>query len=280
MPDADLLVHVHIPKCAGTSIWYWMARHMPSAHGFLYPADAHPWFFYDEAALSELGVSYVGLRCMSSHYFRVFPAECHGRRMRYFTLIRDPLQQFLSYARYERNVYRTITDETVLAAIPPDADRLTIREIARWILDSPVDVPNREAFQSDYLASYAWRIATGRGPRAGTPLPRWEPADWEAYRAERLRLAKETLAGFAVVGTVERFDATLELLARRATSWNVPLGPLAELERVNVSDDVPIDTDWISEDDPVGRRLLASLSDDYALYAYANELLDATLLSS
>lgn len=276
MADDDLLVHVHIPKCAGTSIWYWMARHMPSAHGFLYP-DTYPSFYYDEAALVELGIGNVALRCMSSHYFRVFPEVCAGRRMRYFTLIRDPLKQFLSYATYVRNIYRTLTDEEMLASVPPDADRLTVREFARWILDAPRDVSNREAFQSDFLASYTWRNTTGRGPRAGTKSPEWDPADWEAYRAARLDLAKDVLGRFAVVGTVERFAETLGLLVRRASAWGVTLGPLSDLERINVTEGPPPDTDWITDDDPVGRRLLASLADDYVLHAYAGQLLDAAL---
>lgn len=276
--DEDLLVHVHIPKCAGTSLWYWLARHNVGSHGFLYPLVSDS-FYYDEEALAKLGIASTALRCMSSHYFRVYPEFCAGRRMRYFTLLRDPVAHFVSYARYIRTVYPNITDQEQMESVPPGADTLSLREFTAWLLACEYDVPFRENYQTNYLTSYVWRSTTGRGPKPGEPRPKWNAADWEAYCSERLALGKALLRRFALVGTVERMPESLAVLVRQAASWGLQLGPTDDVGHVNQTVDNGFDVDWIREDDPIGRALLDSLAEDRALHAFASSLLDEMLES-
>jgi hypothetical protein len=271
MAEEDLLVHVHILKTAGTSLWYWMARRLPGRHGFLYPQKPLT-VFHTEDELTEFGIGNQVLRAMSSHHFRVFPEWCAGRRMRYFTVLRDPLRQFLSYLRY---VPESIHEDS--PGLPSGAGLLSSRELTAWLLDQPQDVPFRENFQTNYLASHVWRAATGRGPAVQPDdYPTWDPPDWADYRQARLGVAKDVLRNFGVVGTVERMDESLAMLASRAAAWDVPLGPPTNLPHINTTSRA-IDLDWIHDDDPVGRRLLASLAEDRELYAFANELLDEAL---
>ena len=143
MAEKDLLVQVHVPKCAGTSIWYWLARTLPGEHGFLYP-NVPISFYYDTPALIELGFGNTALRCVSSHYIRTFPAQLAGRDMRYFTLLREPIPHYLSFCNYIRKIYREITDPEMLAAVPPDADQLSAREFTAWMLDQADDIPFKE----------------------------------------------------------------------------------------------------------------------------------------
>lgn len=273
MALADLLVHVHIQKCAGTSLWYWMARHHPGSHGFLYPRVPSA-FYYDEAALVELGIGNVQLRCVSSHFFRIFPEQVAGRKMRYFTLLREPVAHFVSWARYARTFAREINDQG-LYVLPAGIESMTPREYANWLLECPDDLPFRENFQTNFLASCVWREETGRGPRPSA-AQRWDPDDWAAYRSVRLQLAMDALARFAVVGTVERFAESLRILQSAATAWGLDLGPLEDVGHINATEGV-YDADWIRDSDPVGRRLLASLQEDRQLYAFAGTLLDRQL---
>lgn len=278
MAEEDLLVQVHIPKCAGTSIWYWLARTLPGEHGFLYP-NVPISFYYDLPALVELGLANTALRCMSSHYFRIFPDRVAGRNMRYFTLLRGPVRQYMSFCNYVRKIYREITDPEMLASVPPEADRLTAREFTAWMIDRPDDVPFRENYQTNYLASYEWRTRTGRGPRAGAAYPKWSDPDWKAYRAERLTLAKSILRIFVMVGVVERMPESLTVLAQRAAALGLHLGPLDEVGHINATGEMPdAGEEWIGEHDAVGRRLLANLAEDRELYAFAVALLDDTLV--
>jgi len=301
MAAEDLLVHVHIEKTAGTALADWFRHAQTGGHALLYPRVPSS-FYLDEGALQYIDlIADTRVRSVSSHYFRVFPERVRGRRMRYFTLLREPVSQYLSFCNYERQLYPTITDPEQLAELPPNAHQLSAREFTEWLLDQPDDIPFRENYQTNYLTSYVWRTASGRGPRpvtfepqwdhalashvwrpaSGPPpggfKPRWDAADWKAYRSERVPLGKQLLGDFAAVGIVERMHDSLALLAKRAAAWGLQLGPLDRVERVNVTPELQQDLRWIDRADSVGRRLLEALEDDRELHAFAGQLLDASL---
>jgi hypothetical protein len=277
MADEDLLAHVHIIKTAGTSLWKWFARTLAGGHGLVYPSNVPDSYYLDEAKLITSGIGNTAVRSVSSHYFRLFPARAVGRRMRYFTLLREPLAHYLSYCNYLRQIYRDITDPETLAALPPDADRLSAREFTEWVLEQRNDIPFRENYQTNYLTSYVWRTATGRGPRPEEPLPVWDAADWAAYRSERIELGKRVLRAFAAVGVVERMHDSVIALSRRAATWGLHIDPATDVWHDNATPVVQQDLSWIDAGDPVGRRLLASFEDDRTLYAFAETLLDEAL---
>ena len=276
MADEDLLVHVHIPKCGGTSLWMWLAAAHPDGHGNLYPDLAN--YAYTEDELRRLRVDDPRLRSMSSHNIRTFAATSCGRRMHYFTFIREPVGHFLSYFRFVRQIHEEVRDPNMVAMLPPHFEHISSREFAQWLLDSPRDVDYRDAYQTNFLASVEWRVRTGRGPdpRRREP-PLWEPADWSAYRSERLALVKELLRGFAAVGVLERLHDGLTLLRDRSAAWGFDLQPVETVPFENVTEAPLDDVSWITDDDPVGRRFLASIEDDVELHAFAARLLDAGL---
>jgi len=277
MAAEDLLVHVHIEKTAGTALADWFRHTQPGGHGLIYPRVSSS-FYLDESALRQVGfIAETRVRSVSSHYFRVFPERALGRRMRYVTLLREPLSQYLSFCNYERQLYPTITDPGKLAELPPNAHQLSAREFTEWLLDQPDDIPFRENYQTNYLTSYVWRTASGRGPQPGTVKARWDDADWSAYRSERVELGKRVLRDFAAVGVVERMHDSLSLWSKRAATWGIELGPLDQVERVNVTPELQQDLRWIDRADSVGRRLLEALEDDRELHAFAGRLLDASL---
>jgi len=275
MAAEDLLSHVHIEKTAGTALANWFNR--AGGHGLIYPR-VPTGFYLDEAFLRQIGfVTDVRMRSVSSHYFRLFPEEILGRRMRYFTLLREPVSQYLSFCNYERLLYPTITEPERLVGLPPNAHRLSAREFTEWILDQTDDIPFRENYQTNYLTSYVWRAASGRGPKLGAPAPHWEAADWAAYRSARVELGKRVLSDFTAVGVVERMNDSLALLAKRAATWGLQLGSFDQVERENVTPEIRQNLRWIDRADSVGRRLLDALEDDRELYAFAGQLLDAGL---
>jgi hypothetical protein len=270
--DEDLLVHVHVPKCGGTSIRLWMAASFPEAHGDLYPQRGT--YVFDEPRLLWLGIANPRLRSMSSHHVRTFPAELGERRMRYFTFLREPRSLFASYFRYRKQTHGVVDDPLVLAGLPPDFARCTSREYAEWLLDCPLDVPFRDSFQTNFFAGYVWRERTGRGPDPyDEAYPRWDDADWRRYRRERLELAKEALRGFLFVGVVERMEDGLPLLHERAAALGFALAPIAELPHENVTTGDGEDLHWLHDGDAVGRRFLRRMEEDDELYAFAQQLL-------
>jgi hypothetical protein len=269
----DLFVQVHVPKCAGTTVRQWLLRSHPEAHRSLY-LNGPMTIVLDDPNLAAQNIADPALRSYSTHYLRTYePVRC-GRAMRYFTFLRDPIEQFMSYQTYVRREYANITEPITRMCLPPDCADRSSREFADWLLDRTEDYPFRENFQTNYFASIGWRESTGIGPRPSIMYDVWAPQEWDVYRRERLEFAMTALRSFFFVGIVERMDAALEVLYRRFTSAELPVLPLPYVETVNETHEFRDDTSWINESDPVGRRLLAALDDDRRLHAYAASLLD------
>jgi hypothetical protein len=273
--DEDLYVHVHIPKCAGTTVWRWLLNSHREAFRGVY-LMAPPNLVLDDENLAQFIADPV-VRSFSTHYVRTYePFRC-GRRTHYYTFLRDPVQQFLSYHSYLHALSEQFTDPTMLAALPPDWAHISSRDFAAWIMDQSADLPFRENYQTNYLTSVAWRKATGRGPRPTLAFDVWDSESWAAFTRDRLALAKATLRAFFFVGTVERMDESLDVLHDRLSAGGLPLLPRSAIAAENVTKEKSGDTSWISDDDPVGRRFLASVEEDRELHAFASRLLDAAL---
>jgi hypothetical protein len=255
--DADVLTHIHIPKNAGTSVRVWLVRAYPYGFGSWYPN-----YDFDETTLAAAGLGDARLRALSTHNIRRFPATSCGRTMRYFTLLRDPLEQFLSYVHYMKQVHAEIGDPAVAARLPPDVATISSRDFTAWLLDRPECFRQHESLQTNYLAEYAWR------ERAA------DPNDDAAYRRERRDVAKQILRSFVAVGTTERLHETLDVLRARSAAWGFALLPADVIGRENVTQTPRDDATWVGEHDAVGRALLAALAEDRALHAFAERLLD------
>jgi len=244
----DVLVQVHIPKCAGTSVAAWMgsAYTWGELTGFLsYYAGHH----VDDGVWPN-GLRSPRLTAVSAHNIRRFPDSINGRRIHYFTILRDPLTHFLSMLRY-------MVQERAAFGVPPEVGNTT-REVAAWLLDRPRGLPLCENTQTNHLALVAWCDAT-RGQLA--------------YERERLELAQDILGSFLAVGTVERLTETLELVRERSWDFGFRLLPVDRVPRINVTR-VPLDDiSWL-DNDPVGERVRASIAVDRELYAFAERLLD------
>ena len=124
-----------------------------------------------------------------------------------------------------------------------------------------------------------WRCTPGAIPRgpARNPdrYPFWPKADLEAYERERLDVARDVLRSFLAVGTVERLAETLELVRARGVEYGFRLLPADAVPHINVTGVSAGDVSWIDRD-PFGERIRAAIAVDEELYAFANELLDAS----
>src|SRR4051812_41918333 len=98
--------HIHVPKCGGTSVSKLLDEALGAAHLRLWVDDTY--FVYSEEALANLITPSV--QVFSSHYLRTFPGTLAGRKARYFTFLRHPVEQFISYLTYSRRFYHVTRD--------------------------------------------------------------------------------------------------------------------------------------------------------------------------
>jgi hypothetical protein len=253
---------VHIHKCAGTSVRAWLYRAVPLGFGSWYPN-----YTFDEQTLHSAGLADRRLRAFSSHQVRRFPSVSSGRRIWYFTLIRDPVNHVLSHLRYWCQVVLEGDPRTATAGI---------RDIIEVLLNTPGIDPFWDNIQTNFLARYVW--CEGEGATFDcdpeTPMSTWPARAQDAYLRARLRIAKEVLRSFLAVGTVERIVESLELLCLRAAPLGFDLRPPREITVENTTLAKPEDRAWIGEHDSVGKKFLEFTREDQELHAFAEHLLD------
>jgi len=246
--DLPLLAHIHVPKCAGTSFRMLLERYFGPRHMRLYIDDTY--FVYGEDTLRHILLSDPP-RALSSHHVRSFPRWLAGREMLYVTFLRDPIEQFVSYMTHIRKHYAGLTSQSLLASVPPDAPRLTLREFARWLLTQERDIPFRENHNVNFFARHSAPLAAGR-----------------------LQAAKAALAGFFFVGIAGRMEESVCRLRTLAQSIGLDFPP-DPISVENTSGEYRDDLAWIHPGDEVGAMLLRSVAEDRQLYDWAVARLEA-----
>jgi hypothetical protein len=246
-----LIVHLHLPKTAGSSFRTLLERRFGPDHANLYVDDTH--WVYSESFLAEFISSRPSLRSISSHFIRTFPSRIAGREVLYVTFLRDPVEQFISYLTYTRKYYNQIVDKGLLACLPPQAPDMPLSEVANWVLSK--DVPFGENYNVNFFAKYHFRSIHSEHDAA-------------IYRASRLPLAKTLLQQFFLTGITERMDESIGRLEQLGSEFEieVPHGPIAV---ENVSREHRDGLEWIKPSDEVGARLLSSVAEDRELYEWA-----------
>lgn len=259
--SSPVLVYIHIPKTGGMSILNWLQQ-AGSAYLNLFVNNTH--FVYSEETLAQTLMTNPGVKFLSSHFILTFPPLLAGRRMLYFTLLRDPVEQFISYLTFIKRVYATLTDPNLLSCLPPDPCSMSTREFAGWLLSqNREDIPFRENYTTDRLARQTY--ISLHSPAA---------IDHTVYRAARLSLAKAVLDQFMFVGLTEKMEESIDRLRMIAglRGLELPTGPLGV---ENVSNQLRDDLSWIHPEDQVGAMLLRSLEEDRQLYDWAVERFEA-----
>jgi len=253
-----ILVHVHIPKCAGTSVSRMLeAAHGPLHHNF-YPQG--PDFSPSNDQLTRVLANEPATKSIASHSIRVFPPQIDGRTALYVCFLRDPLEQFVSYTSYIKKNFDSLRPAHKML-LPPDLDRMDLRESARQIMTAARPVPFAANFTTWFLTAAAFRRALPNTLEASARAQ----AD-ALYRAIDLQMALDTLSKFLLVGLSDRMADSIALLRRAVKPYGLNLDDVTAGHE-NVSKDYVDDTSWLTPEDEVGRMVLASVEKDRQLYA-------------
>jgi hypothetical protein len=170
---------------------------------------------------------------------------------------------------------RYIIQERDAFGVPPTVAS-SLPDVATWLFTRFPDLEFRKNRQTNHLALHTWCAAT-RGRCLPEAYGTWSDRDHIAYRRDRLNIAKETLGGFLVAGTVERFVETMTLVRGRSAELGIVLLPVEAIEYQNVTNVFTTgELSW-DEDSAAGQALRTSIAVDEQLYAYAQGLLDVTV---
>lgn len=263
-----ILVHVHIPKCAGTSVSRMLeAAHGPLHHNF-YPQG--PDFTPSNDQLTRVLANEPATKSIASHSIRVFPPVIDGRSAVYVCFLRDPLEQFVSYTSYIKKNFDSLRPAHKML-LPPDLDRISLRESARQIMTAERPVPFAANFATWFLTAAAFR----RGLPNNLDAAARAKAD-ALYRRIDLQMALDTLSNFILVGLSDRMADSIALLRHAVKPYGLNLDQVAAGHE-NVSKDYVDDTSWLTPDDEVGAMVLRSVEKDRQLYAAMRRRFDSAL---
>ncbi len=245
--SAPILIHVHVPRTAGTSLNQILRESFGKRHVELYFSD--PQFVLPPEELDRIVASKAGVASISSHSIRVYRPWLAGRKALYISLLREPVDRFLSNMSFIRKHYRSL-DPAHRRNCPPNAHELSVREIAAWCLARGGEL-NRLGNATHFLAG-AQRV---------------HGSHVREYEASLADFARRVLDGFFFVGLTERFEEGLRVLARRLHEHGhtLKLRPC----RSNTSRDALGDCGWVRAEDPVGKQVLDYVAVDRPLYRYA-----------
>jgi hypothetical protein len=272
---SPVLIHVHVPKCAGTSFRHYLDLSFPGRHVGLYVDQTS--FVYSPELIRRTVLQDPGVAAISSHFIRLFPPLLGDRVPLYVTFLRDPVTHFVAYLTYIKKVFNNVVEEELRRCIPQDTPDMNLRDMAEWVLTRDTAVPFKENYQVNFFAEYAWASVSGyqRAP-SQYGMSRWDPDQFARYRQVRLDLARFVLSNFFFVGLVEDIQAGVIRLREKCDSVGVKLAE-QPIGCENSAREFRDDLSWLHQRDRVGKLLFESLQEDFELYSWVKKAYDSTV---
>jgi len=236
--STPLLIFVHIPKAAGTTIAFVLARqYVRGSFLNLYQERSAKIQAYRDWTSEER----ESVHLLRGHMGYGIHAAIEETNFRYFTILREPIDRIVSHYFFHKNRARLAN------------------EISRKIVNEEIDLLTYvNQVQIKDLDNHQTRLLVG--DKVGM-----EP-EFGACPRKFLNIAKRRLQeDFDVVGTTERFDETL-LVLQRVFGWSIP---------VYINKNVTKNRPRGKKISPAVKNAIAKNNKlDIALHQYANERLD------
>jgi hypothetical protein len=246
-PEAPLILHCHIPKTAGTTVSAGLRRSFDIFHFHHFHPD--PFYVLTREILEELLEIDPSLKSISSHHLRSFPLSVRNRPTFLMTFLRKPEDTFISQLKHVQRSFWSFPEE-VRRLWPKETPSLTLRELAREYLDI-VTASQDFSPQTRFLCN----------PDAGA---RFGLMDGHDYGLDNYEMARLILTKFNFVGIVEDMKKSLEVVTDRLLQLGTRVYFKTDL-RLNCGDKGSMPA-WLTPEDEVGKRVLATSRNDRLLH--------------
>lgn len=261
-----LVVHIHVPKTAGTSVCNILRRNFGSRHLDLY--DPHPARVFPPDYLVEILRDNPDVVSISSHSLRRphYTLGEHNRRLFRFCFLRSPIDWVISNLTYLKLNYENLSAEH-RAILPPDTPRMGVEKF----------LANRLAFEEqsqllpgNWICRYfseTWfieEIIPQIIAESGTvpTLAELRQKFLETAVGHTLR----TLRAMDFVGITELIEQSATQLGNRIRNLGLSFG-VDEVPKENVSRHILKETSWMNEANRTFRKLQELTTLDFRIYA-------------
>jgi hypothetical protein len=130
-PSTPLLIHVHLPRSAGTTLNSLLEQWFEDR--FLRWYDPDPSRIYSIEEIEEKLLSMPGIGCIASRSIRTYPRSICGRPARYITFLRAPIDRIISNCTYTLKNYGDFSPEHK-RTFPQQSGELNLIEmLADWL---------------------------------------------------------------------------------------------------------------------------------------------------
>jgi hypothetical protein len=120
----EVLIHIHVPKCAGTSLNNLLRRNHKT--GYVDTTSVYNEYQYDEAQIRQIVDAYREMTCLTGHKLSLRLPTIEGLTFKPFAVVRDPVQRFVSWYTYNKKMGLYWL---------PEAKTLTFPEFVSFVMD-------------------------------------------------------------------------------------------------------------------------------------------------
>lgn len=250
-----LFCHVHVSKTGGTTLNQLLARWFPGSFEVIHHPDPH--YIIEIEALRERLVQNPSLNCVSTHHLRTFPAAVAGRKVHYFTTLREPLDRTISLLTFMKKYSHEFTDEHK-SALPAGFQGRTELDILRQWTDRTTSARREGRFAGNPVT------AVFIGKNFGGDYLNHRHACEAAAAAKCITV----LNRFLYVGDFACLEQSIGELANRIRALGASLCEIDQIPMERISRDVRGDLGWLEEGRDVVDAYMDGLTIDGMVYRH------------
>lgn len=213
MQSRPLFVHVHVPKCGGTSLNILLEKWFGAGFRYCYGSDPNKTLSLEE--MEEFVRVNQPIDCFASHDIRHFPSTINNRPALYITFLRDPADRLISCAKHLVQEFSSLSDRHESLVPKNQPDRTVCGTLNKWIEEAPAKLQVDPLSTSSLAAFFYSAALTAAEPFLNRYGSNWRTeGDGNFAKQLAVTLALAELRHFFFVGRFAYFEQEVERLGR------------------------------------------------------------------